>query len=411
LHKFWRLAIFAVIGAVLSWCAAARAEAPTEPIKLGILNDQSGPFRDLGGPWSVEAARMAAEDFGGSVLGRKVEIVFADHQNKADIGAGIARRWFDNENVTALMDVMVSSVALAVQELARERHKIVMYSGAASSDLTGKLCSPTSVQWTWDSYAVDATLTKPIIRSGGDTWFFIAVDYAFGEALQRDATAMIVPLGGKVVGSIRHPVGNQDFASFLLQAQASKAKVIALADAGQDMSNAVKQAAEFGIVDAGQKLVGLSANISDVHSMGLQLAHGLLLAEPFYWDMNDASRTWSKRFLARTGRMPNLTMAGVYGSTLGYLKAVQTAGTTDSDAVMATLKKTRINDFMTKDGWIREDGRMMRDFYLFEVKKPSESTGPWDYYRLVQTVPAEEAARPLSESVCPLVKHAAEKPK
>lgn len=411
MHKVGRLAASAVIGAVLSWSATANAQTPADTIKLGILNDQSGPFRDLGGPWSVEAARMAAEDFGGAVLGRKVEIVFADHQNKPDIGAGIARRWFDNENVTAIMDVMVSSVALAVQELARERHKVVMYSGAASSDLSGKLCSPTSVMWTWDTYAVDATLTKPVIRSGGDTWFFIAVDYAFGEALQRDATAMILPLGGKVVGSIRHPVGNQDFSSFLLQAQASKAKVIALADAGQDMSNAVKQAAEFGIVDAGQRLVGLSVTISDVHSMGLQLAHGLLLAEPFYWDMNDASRAWSKRFLARTGRMPNFTMAGVYGSTLAYLKAVQTAGSTDSAAVMSTLKKTRINDFMTKDGWIRDDGRMMRDFYLFEVKKPSESTGPWDYYRLVQTVPAQEAARPLAESACPLVKHEAEKPK
>jgi branched-chain amino acid transport system substrate-binding protein len=257
--------------------------------------------------------------------------------------------------------------------------------------------------WTWDTYAVDATLTKPVIKAGGNSWYFLTVDYAFGAALQRDATAMILPLGGKVVGEAKFPVGTQDFASLLLQAQASKAKVIALASAGQDTINTIKQAAEFGIVDAGQQLVGLSVTISDVHAMGLQLAHGLLLAEPFYWDMNDASREWSKRFLARTGRMPNFTMAGVYGSTAHYLKAVKAAGTTDSTAVMAEMKKIPINDFMTKNGTIRADGRVLRDFYLFEVKKPSESKADWDYYKLVQTVPAVEAARPLSESQCPLV--------
>lgn len=373
------------------------------PIKIGILNDQSGPYVAIDGPSSVDAARMAVEDFGGTVLGRKIEVVSADHQNKADIGSTIARKWFDVDGVTAMLDVAVSSVAFAVQELARQRGKIVVYSGAGSSDLTGKACSPTSVHWTYDTYALTAGTSRAVVKRGGDTWFFISSDNAFGQALTRDSSNAIKAANGKVLGQVLHPANTADFASYILQAQTSGAKVIALANAGEDTKNAVKVGKEFGLTDK-QQMVGLLTLLPDVHGLGLGAAQGLLVTESFYWDMNDETRGWSKRFFERNKVMPHMVPAGVYGSVVHYLKAIKAAGTTDSAAVMKKMKELPINDFMTKNGRIREDGRVLRDFYVFRVKSPKASKAPWDYYELIATIPAEDGARSLAESECPLVK-------
>ena len=392
-------AIIAMVGMSVT---AVRA-ADNGPIKLGILNDQSGPYVAIDGPSSVDAARMAVEDFGPTVLGRKIEIVTADHQNKADIGATIARRWFDVEDVTAILNVAVSSVAFAVQELARERKKIVVYSGAGSSDLTGKACSATSVHWTYDTYALTAGTSRAVVKSGGDSWFFISSDNAFGQALTRDSSNGVKAANGKVVGQVLHPANSADFASYILQAQSSGAKVVALANAGEDTKNAVKASREFGLT-AKHQLVGLLTLLPDVHGLGLDSAQGLLVTESFYWNMNDETRAFAKRFFERNKAMPHMVPAGVYGTVLHYLKAVKEAGTTDSVAVMKKMKELPINDMMTKNGRIREDGRVLRDFYVFRVKSPDASKAPWDYYELIATVPADDAARPLAQSECPLLK-------
>jgi branched-chain amino acid transport system substrate-binding protein len=339
------------------------------------------------------------------VLGKPVQIIFADHQNKPDVGAGIASRWYDAENVDAIVDVPVSSVALAVQEVARQRKRIVMFSAAGSSDLTGKACSPFGTQWTFDSIALAKGTAQSVTKSGGDTWFFITADYAFGTAMEADARRYIAEAGGKVIGSVRQPQGTSDFASALLQAQSSKAKVIGLANAGADTTNALKGASEFGIVAGGQKLAAMLIFLSDVHSLGLQTAQGLQLTESFYWDLNDKSRAWSKRFVAKSGgRMPTMVHAGVYSAVTHYLQAVAAANTLDAVAVSAKMHEMTISDAILDGAKIREDGRIMRPYYLFEVKSPSESKAPYDYYKLIREIPPDEAARPLAEGHCPLIK-------
>lgn len=395
--------ILAVVGAMFLASPLA-AQSNGKPVRIGVLNDQSGIYADLSGQGSVIAARMAVEDFGGAVLGRPIEVIFADHQNKPDVGSAIATRWYDTEGVDAIVDVPVSSVALAVQEMARNRKRIVLFSAAGSSDLTGKACSPMGTQWTFDSIALAKGTASAVTKSGGTTWFFLTANYAFGTAMEADARRYIADAGGQVLGSVRHPQGTTDFSSFLLQAQASKAKVIGLANAGSDTINALKGASEFGIVAGGQKLAAMLTFLSDVHSLGLQAAQGLQLTESFYWDLNDATRAWSKRFGARMGgRMPTMVHAGVYSAVTHYLKAIKVAGTNDSEKVAAAMHEMKISDAILPSATLREDGRVLRPFYLFEVKKPEESKGPYDYYKLVREIPAEEAVRPLKEGNCPLV--------
>jgi branched-chain amino acid transport system substrate-binding protein len=355
---------------------------------------------------SVHAARMAVEDYGGKVLGRPIEVIFADHQNKPDVGANIARQWIETEGVNVILDIPNSAVGLAVREVTRTHDAVDINTGAASSDLSGKACSPHGVHWSFDTYGLAATTGRALVKQGGDTWFFITADYAFGHALERDTSAVVVAGGGKVVGAVRHPINTADFSSFLLQAQASKAKIIAFSNAGGDTINAVKQAAEFGQGrNSDQRLAALLLQFPDTHALGLEAAQGLTATETFFWDLDDATRAWTKRFLARNnGKPPSMIHAGTYGATLHYLKAVAAAGTTDASKVVAKMKELPIDDFYTK-GTVREDGRVMRPYYLLQVKKPSESRYPFDYLKLLATVPAEEAARPLSESACPMVKH------
>ncbi len=369
-------AVLALIG---SLATAASAEISGDVVKIGVLSDMSSLYADIGGPGSVEAARMAIADFGGNVNGKKIELVSADHQNKPDVGSAIATQWFDNDGVDVIVDVPTSSVALAVQEIARNRKKVFLISGAAASDLTGKACSPTSVHWTYDTIALANGTGGAVVKAGGDTWFFITADYAFGHALERDTTRVVEENGGKVLGSVRVPLNTADFSSFLLQAQGSKAKIIGLANAGGDTINSIKQAAEFGIVEGGQKLAGLLVFISDVHSLGLQTAHGLQLTEAFYWDQNDQTRAWSERFFDKMNREPTMVQAGVYGAIMDYLAAIKATGSDDGPTVVKQMKATPVNDFMTKNGKIRDDGTLVRDMYLFEVKKPSESKGTLGY--------------------------------
>jgi branched-chain amino acid transport system substrate-binding protein len=390
--------------ALLGASGAAHAQVSDDVVKIGVLNDQSGLFADLAGPGSVEAARMAVADFGGTVLGKPIEVIAGDHQNKPDVGAALARQWYDVDKVDVILDIPNSGVALAVQQVTKDKNKLVIFSSAAVSDLTGKACSPNGVHWAFDSYALAHSTGSAVVKQGGDSWFFLTVDYALGHTLERDTAEVVKASGGKIVGSVKHPLNTADFSSFVLQAQQSKAKVVAFANAGGDLSNSIKQAQEFGLFQAGQKPVGIMVFLTDVHSLGLQAAQGLQLTASFYWDMNDETRAWSKRFFEKVKRMPTMPQAGVYTSVLHYLNAIKAAGTDESMAVVKKMRETPINDFMTKNGRLREDGRVLRDFYLFEVKKPSESKGPWDYYKLVTTVPAEQAARPLSESDCPLVK-------
>jgi branched-chain amino acid transport system substrate-binding protein len=380
--------------------SSARA-ATSEDIKIGVLTDMSGPYADLAGQGSVEAARMAIDEFGGKVRGRKIELVYGDHQNKPDIGASIARQWFDADHVDMIVDFSNSAVALAVQSLAKERNRIALIT-AASSDFTGKDCSPTSAQWVYNSYTNGYGLARAVTRQGLDTWFLITVDYAFGHAFAADISAAVKANGGKVLGEVRHPLNTADFSSFLLQAQSSGAKVVALANAGTDMINAVKQAAEFGVSEK-QTLVAPIVFITDIHSMGLQIAHGLRFMTGFYWDLDDRSRAWSKRFFERRKVMPTMTQAGVYSAVLHYLRAIDAIGTSDALAVMAEMRKLPVEDAFSRHGRLREDGQMVHDMYLVEVKKPAESKGPWDYYKLLATIPADEAFRPLAGSACPLV--------
>jgi branched-chain amino acid transport system substrate-binding protein len=392
------------IAGLLLAATAAQAQISDDVVKIGVLNDQSGLYADIGGQGAVTAARMAVEDFGGKVLGKNIEVIFGDHQNKPDVGSNIARQWIDTDKVDTIVDVPTSSVALAVQGVTKEKKRIFLMSGPASSDLTGKSCSPYGIAWTYDTYMLANGTGTALTKAGGNSWFFLTSDYAFGHALERDTGDAVKAAGGTVVGAVRHPLNNADFSSFLLQAQASKAKVIGLANAGGDTINSIKQASEFGIVAGGQKLAGLLVFITDINSLGLKVTNGLVITESFYWDLNDDTRAWSKKFFAKVGKMPTMTQAGVYGEVMHYLKAIQAAGTDDADKVIAKMKEMPINDFMTKNGSIRQDGRVLRDAYLFEVKKPDESKYPWDYYKLVATIPAAQAARALKDGGCDFVK-------
>ncbi|MBN8971575.1 MAG: ABC transporter substrate-binding protein [Xanthobacteraceae bacterium] len=383
---------------------SAQAQISDDVVKIGVLTDMSSLYSDATGKGSLIATQMAVEDFGGKVKGKPIVVLSGDHQNKPDVGVNIVRNWVDNDKLDAVFDVPTSSVALAVSTLLTEKNKIFINSGGGSSDLTGKACSPIFVHYTYDTYALSSVAGKAMVKRGEDTWFFLTADYAFGHALERDATNIVKAAGGKVLGAVRHPLNTSDFSSFLLQAQASKAKVIALANAGGDSTNAQKQAAEFGLTQGGQKLIALLQEITDTHSLGLQQEQGLILTDGFYWDMNDETRAFSKRFLEKVGHMPTMIQAGLYSATMHYLKAIDATGTDDTAKVMAKMKATPINDFFAKNGHIREDGRMVHDMYLFEVKKPSESKGEWDLYKLLATVPGDEAFRPMSEGGCPYIK-------
>jgi branched-chain amino acid transport system substrate-binding protein len=396
----------AVAGALALLAGTASAQYTDGVIKIGVINDMSGLYADITGPGSVWAARKAVEDFGAAAKGMKVEILAADHQNKPDIGSNIVRQWIDVDKVDAIADVPTSSVGLAVNQIVREKNKVHLNSGSATSDMTNKACSPNTVHWAYDTYMLSNGTGKALVKTGGDTWFFLTADYAFGHALERDTEAVVLANGGKVLGKVRTPFPGQDFSSFLLQAQASKAKVIGLANAGGDTINSIKQAAEFGITKGGQNLAGLLVFVTDVHSLGLPTAQGLVLTESFYWDLNDQTRAWSREFAAaHKGRMPSMVQAGVYASVLHYLKAVE-ALKSDADGVKVVdqMKAMPTDDRLFGKGTIRVDGRKIHDAYLFEVKKPNESKGPWDYYKLRATIPAAEAFRPLSQSECPLVK-------
>ena len=374
-------------------------------IKIGVLNHQSGLYADLAGQGSVVAARMAVEDFNAAAKGLKVEIVFADHQNKTDVGSQIARQWYDAEKVDLILDVPNSGIALAVNQIAREKKKALVISSAASSDLTGKACSPNTIHWTYDTWALANGTGNAVVKTGGDSWFFITADYAFGHALERDVEAVVLKNGGKVLGKVRHPLSNQDFSSFLLQAQASKAKIVGLANAGGDVTNSIKQGAEFGIVKGGQNFAGLLVFITDVHALGLEKAQGLIFTETFYWDMNEQTRAFAKRFAERNrGIHPTMIHAGAYAGTLHYLKAVEALKSDDGTRVIAKMKEMATDDPLFGKGVIRADGRKIHPAYLFEVKKPSESKYPWDYYKVRATIPANEAFRPIDQGDCPLVK-------
>jgi branched-chain amino acid transport system substrate-binding protein len=382
--------------------AVAQAQAPA-PFRIGITEGFSGVYADLN-LGEVEAAQMAIDDFGGKVLGRPIELLSADHQTKPDVGAAIARRWYDVDGVKMITGLGTSSVALAVRKISQEKGLVDIITGAASADLTGPACSETGAHWVYDTYALAKVTGGAIVKGGGDSWFFLTADYAFGHALERDVTTVVKAAGGKVLGGVKHPLSTQDFSSFLLQAQASKAKIIGLANAGQDTINSIKQAGEFGIVKGGQRLAGLLVFSTDVVALTLPVAQGLVLSESFYWDLNDETRAWTKRFRAKRDKIPSMLTAGAYSSTLHYLKAVQAAGTDDAKAVMAKMREIPINDVMTKNGKLREDGRVERDMYLFQVKSPAESKNKDDIYKLLATVPGTEAFRPVNEGKCPFIK-------
>ena len=402
-----RSLLAAGFAAALAFAATAQgAQAANDKVVIGVMNDMSSVYSYLGGMGSVVAARMAVKDFGGKVLGKSIEVIYADHQNKPDVGAAIAQKWFDQDGVDAIVDLPTSSVAIAVQQVAKQRGKVTLISNGGSSELTGKFCSPTGVHWTYDTYALAHVTGKAIVQQGGKSWFFITADYAFGHQLQDDTAAVVKASGGTVVGSVNVPLNNADFSSFLLQAQQSKAQVIGLANAGGDTVNSIKQAAEFGIVKGGQRLAGLLVFIADVNALGLQTAQGLMLTEAYYWDQNAQTRAFAKRFEAEfNGKVPTSGQAGVYGAVLHYLKAMQAAKTEDGVKVVTEMRKMPINDFMTHNGHIRIDGRVIRDMYLFQVKSPQESKYPYDYYKQIAVIPGDQAFRPLSESECPLVKH------
>jgi len=391
--------------ALIAVAATAHAQISDGIVKIGVMNDQSGTYADISGPGSTTAARLAVEDFGAAKKGLKVEIVVADHLNKPDVGSSIARQWYDAEKVDVIVDVPTSSVALAINQITRDKGKAFLVSGAASSDLTGKACSPNTIHWTYDTWALANGTGSAIVKTGGDTWFFLTADYAFGHALERDTEAVVVKNGGKVLGKVRHPFPTADFSSFLLQAQASKAKIIGLANAGADTTNAIKQGAEFGIVKGGQQFAGLLVFISDVHALSLEKANGLVLTEAFYWDLNDKTRAWSKRFAEKQhGAMPTMVQAGVYSAVLHYLKAVEALKSDDGTKVIAKMKEMPTDDPLFGKGVVRADGRKIHPMYLFEVKKPAEAKGPWDYYKVRATIPTEQAFRPLDQGECPLVK-------
>jgi branched-chain amino acid transport system substrate-binding protein len=383
----------------------ACAEISDDVVRIGVLTDLSGPYADLSGNGSLEAAKLAVEEFGRTVAGARIEVIAADHLNKPDVGAGIARRWYDNEQVDLIVDVPTSSVALAVQTIARERGKLVIFSTGASEALTNKECSPVGIAYTYDSYSLGKVLGSAVVKSGGDTWFFITADYAGGYGMEASVRAVVTAEGGKVLGGVKHPFNTSDFSSFILQAQASKAKIVALANAGTDTITAIRQSREFGMAKGDQQLVAVLLYLTDVKALGLEAAQKLLLSTSFYWDMNDKTRAWSNLFMKRTGRMPTDVQAGV-GSAVGhYLHAIEALGSDDGQLVSKWMKENPVNDFFVTNGRIRADGRMMKDMYLAEVKTPAESKGDWDYLKIVRTVPADEAFRPASESECPLLKN------
>ncbi|HTS81657.1 MAG TPA: ABC transporter substrate-binding protein [Myxococcaceae bacterium] len=394
-----------LLALVLTCLVPSAALAQGKVVKIGVLNDQSGLYADLGGQGSVMAAKMAAEEFGNKVAGMPIEVVFADHQNKPDIGSSIATKWYDVDGVDAILDVPNSGVSLAIAKVTADKNKVFIDSGAATSNLTGKNCTPNTVHWTYDTWALANGTGKEVVRAGGDTWFFLTADYEFGKQLEKDTTAVVLANGGKVLGSVLHPLNTTDFSSFLLQAQASKAKIIGLANAGGDTINSIKAASEFGIVQGGQKLAGLLVFLSDVHALGLKTAQGLQLTSAFYWDNNDKTRAWSKKFAARfNGRMPTMVQAGVYAGVLHYLKAVQALKSKDNGkAVVEKMKAIPTDDPLFGKGTVRADGRTIHPMYLFEVKKPSESKGPWDYYKLIREIPADQAFRPLDKGDCPMI--------
>ena len=396
---------------MLGWAAAvlllapglAQAQVSDGVVKLGVLTDMSSLYSDATGKGSLVAAQMAVADFGGKVLGKPIEVISADHQNKPDIGANIARRWYDEEKVDAVVDVPTSSIALAIQQISKDKDRVFLMSGPGSSDLTGPACSPTGVQWTYDTYALSHVAGKAMVERGEDTWFFITADYAFGHALERDAAEVVKASGGKVLGSVKVPLNTADFSSFLLQAQASGAKVVGLANAGGDTQTAIKQAAEFGLQKGGQKLLALLIQITDVHSLGLQTAQGMILTEGFYWDANDEARAFSKRFLDQTHFMPTMIQAGVYSEVTHYLKAIEAAKTDEAKAVVAKMRELPIKDFFAHNARLREDGRMVHDMYLMQVKTPAESKGEWDVYKTLATIPGDQAYRPIDQGGCPLI--------
>jgi branched-chain amino acid transport system substrate-binding protein len=372
-------------------------------VKIGVLDDMSGPYSENTGPGDLLAVRMAVADFGGTVLGKAIEVVSADMQNKVDVGVGIARRWYEQEQVDLIIGIPHSAIALAVVRLAEEKNRLVMPTAAATAELTGKACSAHSVHWVYDTYGQSKTIANAIVKQGGDSWFFITVDYAFGIALEQNASEFVKAGGGKVLGSARHPLNTADFSSYLLQAQASKAKVVVMANGGTDLTNALKQAKEFGLDKGGQRVAALLIQYPEVHALGLKTAQGLLMASSFYWDMSPEARAFTDRFAAAKGMPPTMIQAGTYGATLHYLKAVKAAGTDEAKAVMAKMKEMPINDFMTTNGRIREDGRVIRNMYLMQAKTPEESKGEWDLAKIVATIPGDQAFRPLNEGGCPLV--------
>jgi branched-chain amino acid transport system substrate-binding protein len=384
--------------------AHASAQQPATPLKIGIMADFASVYSDIGGQGNVEATKMAIEEFGGAMFGKPIEVVTADPLNKADVAATIARRWYDAENVDMIIDLPTSATALAAMEMSKQFEKIMIVTDAASSDITGKSCSPYTAHWTYDTYANAHTVGSAIVKQGGDSWFFITADYLFGHSIERDTGDVVRAAGGKIVGGARHPLNTADFSSFLLQAQSSKAKIVGLANGGGDTINTIKQASEFGIVAGGQKLAGIVMFISDIHSLGLKMAQGLIITEAYYWDLNDRTRAFGKRFFERMKRMPTMNQAATYSATLHYLKAVQAAGTKDTKPVLAKMRETPVRDAFTDNGVLREDGRMVHSMFLLEVKKPEESKAPWDYYKVLAEVPGDQAFRPLKDGGCPLIK-------
>lgn len=409
-HYIWedndmRGTILASAAALLASTSMALAASVSDgKVKIGILNDQSGVYADFGGKGSVEAAKMAVEDFGGKVLDSPIEIVDADHQNKPDIASNIARQWFDTNQVDAIMELTTSSVALAVQAIAKEKKKIDIVTGAATTELTGKQCSPYGFHWAYDTHALAVGTGGALVKQGGKKWFFLTADYAFGYSLEGQTSEFVKANGGEVVGAVRHPLSNADYSSFLLQAQSSGANVIGLANAGADTQNAIKQAAEFGITQGGQRLAALLFTLAEVNGLGLEAAQGLTLTEGFYWDRDDESRKFGERYMKRTGKMPNMIQAGTYSAVLQYLKAIQKAGTDETEAVAKQLHEMPVEDVFAGKGTVGPNGRMFKDMYLLEVKKPAESKKPWDYFKVLATIPGKEAYIDPAKSGCPLVK-------
>jgi branched-chain amino acid transport system substrate-binding protein len=399
-----KLATLAVLGLGATLVPPAAAQQPGTALKIGLLGDFQSVYADIGGMGNVEATKMAIEEFGGTMFGKPIELITADVLNKADVAGSMARKWYDNEGVDMIIDMPTSATALAGMEMSKQFEKIMIVTDAASSDITGKSCSPYTVHWTYDTYANAHTVGSAIVKNGGDTWFFITADYLFGHSIERDTGDVVRAAGGKVLGAARAPLNNADFSSFLLQAQASKAKVIGMANGGADTINTIKQASEFGIVAGGQNLAGIVMFISDIHSLGLKLAQGLIITEAYYWDLNDKTRTFGKRFFERMKRMPTMNQAATYSATLHYLNAVKAAGTKDTKPVLEKMRATPVRDAFTDNGVLREDGRMVHSMFLFEVKKPEESKAPWDYYNVLAEVPGDQAFRPMKDGGCPLIK-------